>query len=99
MECRDRLAHWLLELVLEPVRALAADADGDSVTVRAARGSRRFNLTIARDDDEYRWSIHEVAPPGKPEPMPLLEDQATEALTDPEYAFWVGWDTIQQQAA
>jgi hypothetical protein len=54
MDCRDRHAFWLLELVLEPVRAPARDGDADSVTVRAACGPRRFNMTIARDGADYR---------------------------------------------
>ena len=98
MDCRDRLAFWLLELLLEPVRALNDDEGVDSVTVRADRGARRFNLTIARGGDGYRWAFREVSGPGSREPTPVLVDEATESLSDPEYAFWAGWGAIEQHA-
>jgi hypothetical protein len=99
MDCRDRYAFWLLELVLEPVRALAADGDADSVTVRAACGARRFNMTIARDGGDYRWSFREVVASDGSEPALPLEGEGTEPLSDPEHAFWVAWDAIEQRAA
>src|SRR5437773_12448046 len=99
MECRDRFGLWLVELVLEPVRALALDGDGGSATVRAACGVRRFNVSIARDGDEYRWSFTEVAAPGKADLAPPLHDEGTEPLSDPEGAFWAAWDVIEQHAA
>jgi hypothetical protein len=99
MDCRDRYAFWLLELVLEPVRALAQDGEADSVTVRAACGARRFNMTIARDGGDYRWSFREVAAADGSEPGSPLEEEGTESLSDPEHAFWVAWTEIEQRAA
>jgi hypothetical protein len=96
VDCRDRLAFWLLELVLEPVRELAINGEGGSVTVRAARGERRFDLTIARGDGDYSWSFREVAGPGRAEPPSPLQDQAVEPLFDPEHAFWAGWGAIEE---
>jgi len=97
MECRDRLAFWLLELELAPIRALSA-GEGDSVTVRAGRGGRRFDVTIVRDGHDYRWSLHEVG--GSADgTTAALRDEATEALTNPEYAFWEAWGALDQHAA
>jgi len=99
MECRDRFGLWLVELVLEPVRALGLDGGVGSATVRAACGARRFNVTIARDGDRYTWSFMEVAAPGKVDPAAPLHDEGTEPLSDPEGAFWAAWDAIEQRAA
>jgi hypothetical protein len=98
MDCRDRYAFWLLELVLEPVRALGAGEDARSVTVRAAHGTRRFNVTIDRDGGDYRWSFREVPTPARPQLGPPVEKDSTETLPDPEYAFWDAWTAIQQCA-
>ena len=62
MDCRDRFAVWLVELVLEPVRALRENGGG-SATVRTALGERRFDVTIAREGADYRWSLREVGGP------------------------------------
>ncbi len=99
MECRDRFGLWLVELVLEPVRALRLDGDAGSATVRAACGARRFKVTIARDGGDYRWSFLEVAAPGKADPAAPLRDEGAEPLPDPEDAFWAAWDVIEQRAA
>ena len=98
MDCRDRYAFWLLELLLEPVRALGASEDARSVTVRAAHGTRRFNLTIDRDGGDYRWSFREVPARARPELAQPVEENSTERLSDPEHAFWAGWTAIQQCA-
>jgi hypothetical protein len=98
VDCRDRLAFWLLELALEPVRALSA-GEAESVTVRTARGARRFDLMIAREGDDYGWSFREVAASGQPEPAPPFQEEATERLPNPEYAFWAAWEAIEQHAA
>jgi len=86
MDCRDRFAVWLVELVLEPVRALRNGAAGP-VTVRTALGERRFDVTIARDGAEYRWSLRELSGP--------LEEAGAQALADPEEAFWAAWSAIE----
>jgi hypothetical protein len=89
MDCRDRFAVWLVELVLEPVRALRNGAS-EPVTVRTALGDRRFDVTIARDGDRYRWRLHEVAGP--------LEQSCRAPLADPEDAFWDAWTAIEAAA-
>ena len=89
MDCRDRFAVWLVELVLEPVRALRNGAPGP-VVVRTALGARRFDVTIARDGSEYRWSLREVDGP--------LEDAGQAGLPDPEDAFWAAWTSIEAAA-
>ena len=89
MDCRDRFAVWLVELVLEPVRALRNGAPGP-VVVRTALGERRFDVTIARDGADYRWSLREVAG--------TLEDAGTAGLPDPEDAFWAAWESIEAAA-
>jgi hypothetical protein len=86
MDCRDRFAVWLVELVLEPVRALRNGAPGP-VVVRAALGERRFDVTISRDGGEYRWSLAEVGGP--------LQDAGEAGLPDPEDAFWAAWESIE----
>jgi len=89
MDCRDRFAVWLVELVLEPVRALRNGAAGP-VVVRTALGERRFDVTIARDDGGYRWSLREADGP--------LEEAGTAGLSDPEDAFWAAWTAIEAAA-
>jgi hypothetical protein len=89
MDCRDRFAVWLVELVLEPVRGLRNGADGP-VTVRTALGERRFDVTIARDGAAYRWRLQEVGGP--------LEDAGDAPLADPEDAFWAAWTAIETTA-
>jgi hypothetical protein len=89
MDCRDRFAVWLVELVLEPVRALRNGAEGP-VTVRTALGERRFDVTIAREDAEYRWSLREIGGP--------LENRGSAPLGDPEEAFWDAWTSIEAAA-
>ena len=89
MDCRDRFAVWLVELVLEPVRALRNGAPGP-VVVRTALGERRFDVTIARDGADYRWSLREVGGP--------LSESGAAGLPDPEDAFWDAWTAIEQAA-
>jgi hypothetical protein len=98
MDCRDRFAVWLVELVLEPVRALRDNGSRGSVTVRAACGPRRFDVTIDRDGGEYAWAFLEVAAPGEPEPTGPLAESAAEPVSDPEEAFWAAWTTIESAA-
>jgi hypothetical protein len=98
MDCRDRFAVWLVELVLEPVRALRENGSGGSVTVRAALGRRRFDVTIARTRDDYSWAFREVAAPGAPQPAEPLTEAATAPLADPEEAFWAAWTAIESAA-
>jgi hypothetical protein len=88
MDCRDRFAVWLVELVLEPVRSLRNGAPGP-VVVRTALGERRFDVTISREEDRYGWSLREVGGP--------LED-AGAGLSDPEDAFWAAWTSIEAAA-
>ncbi|HEX3455834.1 MAG TPA: hypothetical protein VHS03_14510 [Gaiellaceae bacterium] len=89
MDCRDRFAVWLVELALEPVRALRNGAPGP-VTVRTALGERRFDVTIARESGGYDWRLHEAGGP--------FEAEAEEALADPEDAFWAAWTAIETTA-
>ena len=89
MDCRDRFAVWLVELVLEPVRALRDGSPGP-VVVRTALGERRFDVTIARDDGAYRWSLAEVGGP--------LREAGPAGLADPEDAFWAAWTSIEAAA-
>ena len=89
MDCRDRFAVWLVELVLEPVRALRNGASGP-VTVRTALGERRFEVTIARDGHRYGWRLHEVDGP--------LKEAGAAPLADPEDAFWDAWTAIEAAA-
>jgi hypothetical protein len=89
MDCRDRFAVWLVELVLEPVRALRNGAQAP-VVVRTALGDRRFDVTIVRDGKDYRWSLREVAGP--------LSADGPAGLPDPEDAFWAAWESIEAAA-
>ncbi len=98
MDCRDRFAVWLVELVLEPVRALRENGSAGSVTVRAACGARRFDVTIARNGAGYRWAFREVAAPGAAAPAEPLRDEGDEPLADPEDAFWAAWTAIEAAA-
>lgn len=95
MDCRDRFAVWLVELVLEPVRALRENGSAGSVTVRAACGPRRFDVTIDRDGDGYAWAFREIAAPGASEPVTPLGEAGSEPLADPEEAFWAAWTAIE----
>jgi hypothetical protein len=98
MDCRDRFAVWLVELVLEPVRSLRENGSRGSVTVRAACGPRRFDVTISRVGDDYAWAFQEVAAPGAPEPDAPLVETGVEPLADPEDAFWAAWTAIESAA-
>jgi hypothetical protein len=89
MDCRDRFAVWLVELVLEPVRALRNGASGP-VVVRTALGERRFDVTVTRDGSDYRWSLREVGGP--------LAEAGPVGLSDPEDAFWAAWASIEAAA-
>jgi hypothetical protein len=91
MDCRDRFAVWLVELVLEPVRALRENGSAGSVTVRAACADGRFDITIRRDGDLYEWSYRDIA-------EPVNEQSGTEPLSDPEEAFWAAWFAIEAAA-
>jgi len=88
MDCRDRFAVWLVELVLEPVRALRENGSAGSATVRAACGGGRFDITIRREGDGYGWSYREAA-------QPADERTSTESFADPEDAFWAAWTAIE----
>jgi hypothetical protein len=89
MDCRDRFAVWLVELVLEPVRALRNGASGP-VVVRTALGERRFDVTILRADGAYGWRLQEVGGP--------LSETSETPLADPEDAFWDAWTAIEAAA-
>jgi hypothetical protein len=89
MDCRDRFAVWLVELVLEPVCALRENGGG-SATVRTALGERRFDVTVAREDGAYRWNLREVGGP--------LQASGPAPLGDPEDAFWDAWTAIEAAA-
>jgi hypothetical protein len=89
MDCRDRFAVWLVELVLEPVRALRNGAAGPAV-VRTALGERRFDVTISREGADYRWSLREVSGP--------FSEAVAAPLRDPEDAFWEAWTAIEAAA-
>ncbi len=86
MDCRDRFAVWLVELVLEPVRELRNGAPGP-VTVRTALGERRFDVKIARETGAYGWSLREAGG--------SFEAVGEELLADPEDAFWAAWNAIE----
>jgi hypothetical protein len=89
MDCRDRFAVWLVELVLEPVRALRENGGGSAV-VRTALGERRFDVTVSRAGGEYRWALREVGGP--------LVGESSAGLSDPEDAFWDAWTSIEAAA-
>jgi hypothetical protein len=91
VDCRDRFAVWLVELVLEPVRALRENGSAGSVTVRAACADSRFDITIRRDGDLYDWSYRNVAEPAN-------ERSGAEPLSDPEDAFWAAWTAMEANA-
>jgi hypothetical protein len=87
MDCRDRFAVWLVELVLEPVRALRDNGSAGAATVRTALGDRRFDVTIVRTGTGYGWSLREVGGP--------LEEASAAPMADPEEAFWAAWTAIE----
>ncbi len=99
MDCRDRFAVWLVELVLEPVRALAEADPPAEATVRAAHGERRFDVTISRGGDgAYAWSFREAPAPRQLEPPELLTG-AGGGESDPEAAFWAAWSAIDERSS
>jgi hypothetical protein len=90
MDCRDRFAVWLVELVLEPVRALRENGSTGSATVRAACADGRYEITIRRDGGRYEWSYREVSDPA-------TVGHGDGPLGDPEEAFWAAWSAIEAQ--
>jgi hypothetical protein len=91
MDCRDRFAVWLVELVLEPVRALRENGSVGSATVRAACADGRYDITISRHGDLYDWSYREAT-------VAANERSCDGPFGDPEEAFWAAWGAIEAAA-
>ena len=67
MECPDRIAVQMTDLVLGPVRMLGDLSLLSAVTVRALRNGRRFHVTVGKEWPRgmraapvFWWSLREV---------------------------------------
>lgn len=100
VDCFDRIAVRMTEIVLEPVRLLRENAQLTAITLRTPSAGHRFAITIEKrfpdgsnTPPDYRWSLQEIAEVGDP-----LADgaTATSAATYvlPEDAYWAAVDAL-----
>ena len=102
VDCFDRIAVHMTELVLQPVRQLSTLAMLGSVSLRTPSNGRRFLVTISKrfpDGEAARprfvWKVEEITPEGG-----LLSDGKQCAIpegtfaNDPESAYWAAVDGL-----
>lgn len=96
VDCFDRIAVRMTEIILEPVRLLRENAQLSAVTLRTPSAGRRFAITIEKRFPDgpdttpvFRWMLGEITPEG--EPMPEGAAAACPAgrcHPQPEDAYW-----------
>ena len=104
MECHDRIAVQMTDLVLGPVRLLGELSLLSAVTVRALRGGRRFHITIGkewphgmRDDPAFWWSLREIDDTGHDRPNGFSADSwlaIPSTFETPEDAYWAAVESL-----
>lgn len=104
VECHDRIAVQMTDLVLQPVEALREHSLLAAVTLRALRGGTRFNITLGktwpRGMDHpplYWWRIHEIDATGRDEPDGFTADSASQespTWSTPEDAYWAAVEAL-----
>lgn len=102
VDCFDRIAVRMTEIILEPVRLLRESAQLAAVTLRTPSGGRRFAITIEKrfpDGPEglpaYRWSLAEIAPDGDPLPDGMTASSPVEErYAQPEDAYWAAANAL-----
>ena len=105
VDCFDRIAVRMTEIILEPVRLLRESAQLSAVTLRTPSAGRRFAITIEKrfpDGPEalaaYRWSLQEIAPEGDPLPNGMTAaSPPDERYTQPEDAYWAAANALCEE--
>jgi hypothetical protein len=102
VDCFDRIAVRMTEIILEPVRLLRESAQLSAITLRTPSAGRRFAITIEKrfpDGPEsppiYRWSLAETTLEGDPLPDgPMAAAPADQRFAQPEDAYWAAVDAL-----
>lgn len=100
VDCFDRIAVRMTEIVLEPVRLMRENAQLSAVTLRTPSGGRRYAITIekrfpdgASASPVYRWTLQEISEAGDP----LADGRAATSASvhaQPEDAYWAAVDAL-----
>lgn len=109
MECHDRIAVQMTDLVLGPVRLLGELSLLSAVTVRALRGGRRFHITIGKewprgmgDAPAFWWSVREIDAVGADLPHGFVaESRSVMPATygAPDDAYWAAVEALAEADA
>ncbi|MGB3327925.1 MAG: hypothetical protein WBA46_03165 [Thermomicrobiales bacterium] len=102
VDCFDRIAVRMTEIVLEPVRLLRENAQLAAVTLRTPSAGRRFAITIEKRFPDgtdaaprYRWSIAEITAEGDALPDGMTAfDPTTDHHAQPEDAYWAAVEAL-----
>ena len=102
VNCFDRIAVRMTEIILEPVRLLRENAQLSAVTLRTPSAGHRFAITIEKrfpdgpnETPAYRWSIAEITPEGEPMPEGISAQAAKdERCAQPEDAYWAAVNAL-----
>lgn len=102
VDCFDRIAVRMTEIILEPVRLLRESAQLAAVTLRTPSAGRRFAITIEKrfpdgpnEPPAYRWSLAEITPEGDPLPEGLVAASSPEErYAQPEEAYWAAANVL-----
>lgn len=102
VDCFDRIAVRMTEIILEPVRLLRESAQLAAVTLRTPSAGRRFAITIEKrfpdgtnEAPSYRWSLLEIAPDGDPLPDGMTASSSPEErYAQPEDAYWAAANAL-----
>lgn len=104
MECHDRIAVQMTDLVLGPVRLLGELSLLSAVTVRALRGGRRFHITVGKEwplgmrgEPTFWWRLREIDATGIELADGVLADSHRLTLPTfgaPEDAYWAAVETL-----
>ncbi|MGC4191070.1 MAG: hypothetical protein QM589_07885 [Thermomicrobiales bacterium] len=105
VDCFDRIAVRMTEIILEPVRLLRESAQLSAVTLRTPSAGRRFAITIAKrfpdganEPPAYRWSLVEITPGGDPLPDGATGDSpADRHYPQPEEAYWAAVNALCEE--
>lgn len=102
VDCFDRIAVRMTEIVLEPVRQLRENAQLSAVTLRTPSAGRRFAITIEKRFPDgtdaapvYRWSLTEITLEGDILAGGLaLTSPPLQKHAQPEDAYWAAVDSL-----
>ncbi|MGC4105669.1 MAG: hypothetical protein QM753_04830 [Thermomicrobiales bacterium] len=103
VDCFDRIAVRMTEIILEPVRLLRENAQLSAVTLRTPSAGRRFAITIEKRFPDgpnaspaYRWTLREITPEGNPLPDGA-DATASSCFVQPEDAYWAAVNALCEE--